>query len=182
MGQIGTFGMYATLGTPMSLPTVTDTTVAFSTLLYDDFSAYNSATSFQPEFIDTLGDFSINAWLGFSPPAGTPAGTRDIWFTIGGSTIARSSAQATTTSVYVSLSFSYRFSASDVLQVRARNNDDESVTLASGGITLTRHGTGPQGATGIQGDTGPTGPAGPAGPTGPAGSGGGAYTTYGDLY
>jgi hypothetical protein len=179
MGQILQVMSHATISATTTVPPDTDTTVAFASVAYDDLSAITSSVNFTTV---AAGDYLFSVWVGFALGANAGDGIRKLWVT--GSTagiIGTTSCLAVTDeTTYLNFSHPVRAAAGEIFNVKARSGDDVSLGVTSGGITITRIGSGPVGPTGPQGPAGPTGLTGPAGPAGPTGSGG-HHATYADL-
>jgi hypothetical protein len=174
MGQILQMMGRTNVGTNNPVAANTDTTMAFGSVAYDDFSCFTSTSNVT---LTAAGDYLLSCWLRFDDAAAT---AREIWFGTGGTTIARTTRVAGTGApYYVDLTHPYRAAAGAVVNVFARSGTATAVSL--GALTVTRLGSGPPGvagATGPQGIQGAVGPTGPAGPSGTASSG---FTKYSDL-
>lgn len=177
-GQISSFMSQWSISTSNAVAADTDQLLTFATTTLDELAAGVSSTAFQP----AAGDYMISAWIDFSLPADAGDSIRKLIFKVGGAVVAKQSCLAVVDDVTtVSLSWPFRFSGSNQLQVYARHSDNLSVAVAAGSLTLYRIGAGPQGATGPAGPQGAVGATGPAGPTGATGSAGSGFATYADI-
>jgi hypothetical protein len=178
MGQIAAYMSRFDIGSSVTLPPSTDVLLGFDTIIRDELHSRVSSTAYEPAI---NGDFTVSVWLACGAAVGGSEGTRDLWFTIDGGTIARTTIMPNQQTTYMSLSWPYRFIPSDTLQVMVRSGDNANCTIAAGSLVLTRHGSGPQGPIGLTGVQGPIGPEGPMGPQGDPGSAGSGFATYADL-
>lgn len=153
----------------------TDTVIAFGSVTYDDLSCFTSTTNIT---LTAAGDYLLSVWLKFDAVTGTT--NRDVWFATGGSTIARSTRTAiASTDMYVDLSFPYRASGGQVVNVLARTGTACGVSV--GALCVTRVGSGPPGPKGDQGVQGPVGATGATGPAGPSGTANSGFAKYSDM-
>lgn|SRR5262245_8131495 len=174
MGQILKKACRFDLLTNQPLTANTDTQLAFGSVPYDELAAHQSDTNF---VLAEDGDYQVSIWVRFDDAAAT---SRELWFSVGSTLIARSSRVAFTgAAFYVDLSYPYRATAGQVINVYARSGTATAISL--GGYTMTRMGSGPQGAVGPTGATGATGPTGPQGAAGPSGTASSGFTTYAGL-
>lgn len=153
----------------------TDTTVNWGSVAYDDLSCFTSNTNIT---LTTPGDYNLSAWVRFDDAA---SGIREIWFTVGGSTIARSSRSSTAGQpFFADLAHPYRAVAGDVVNVWARST--QATNIGQGALSVNRIGSGPAGPAGPPGPQGPVGLQGAVGPQGPGGNAAvSGFTTYTQL-
>jgi hypothetical protein len=151
----------------------TDTAISFGTVPYDDLLCFSLSAA----TLTAPGDYLLATWLRFDVGTAT---TREVWFAVAGTTIARKTVVANATvPMYLDLAFPFRAAGGEVVNVLARSGVATAISM--GAWTVTRIGSGPPGPIGpqgIQGAVGATGAAGPAGPSGTANSG---FVKYADL-
>lgn len=129
-------------------------------------------------------DVHVTGWVRFNSVADGATGYRAVQlFNSTTNTVLWEDQRPAVYSGNTSIGFSHsvRLGGGEIMVVRVLQNDNESVSVGAGAITLYRQGAGPRGLQGIQGEIGPQGPQGPEGPQGPAGSAGGGYATVDDL-
>lgn len=182
MGQILQVQSRMNVSSSTTVTADTDTLVAFATVGYDDLSCATSSTNFT---LADIGDYLVTAYVKFDAPGDAGDGSRSIWIwnNTTSETIARNGCLAVADDVtYLSVSCPLRtLTNNNVIQIKVRSGDNLSVGINQGAVTLTRIGSGPQGATGPQGPQGPTGPQGATGPQGPDGNANSGFATYADL-
>lgn len=180
MGAIQQYMSKTLIGAAIPVGPDTDTIVTFGQVIYDDLSAFTSATSIAPA---ETGDYVINVWGQFNMPANAGDGIRALWLqsSTNGTLIRAQVPAVADDATYVSLSWPHRFESGESVAVWTRVGDDVSVSLQAGALSLLRVGSGPAGDPGPSGPPGPVGPAGPPGPQGPAGTANSGFTTYADL-
>lgn len=171
----------ARITTSGSITADTDTLLAFSSVDYDDNSIIASSTNFTAS---QAGDYLYNAWVKFSLGSNAGDSIRRIFLnSSAGGVVANASCLAVVDdATWLSLSWTHRQAAGEVVTLRARHSDDVAVTVTDGAISICRIGSGPQGVQGPTGPTGPAGATGATGPQGPAGSSGSGYSTYQNLH
>jgi hypothetical protein len=154
----------------------TDTVIAFGNMIYDTVGCIGPSSS--QITLSTPGDYMLSLWLEFAAATATK---REVWFAVGGTTIARKSAIADTGAFFLDLSFPYRvLTGPDVVSVMARSAVATSVAIG-GSVAVNRIGSGPPGAAGPVGPQGPIGATGAVGPAGPSGTANSGFTKYADL-
>jgi hypothetical protein len=174
IGQILQMQGKATVGGTNTLSANTDTTIAFGSVTYDDLSCFTSSSNIT---LIASGDYLLSTWLRFTDAT---ASIREVWFVQGANILARSSRQSVAGSdFYVNLSFPYRATAGQVINVVARTGTATTITL--GAVTVTRIGSGPPGPAGPTGPQGAQGNTGATGATGATGSAGSGFATYADI-
>lgn len=179
MGGIVNYMGQATIGTANSITANTDTILSFDTLGFDDFSSY-TATAWN---LTQPGDYQLSAWVDFTPN-GTASGNRQLWFTAAGTQVARKSNPvfaSSTVHTWLDLVWVVRIATSTQIRALVRQSDTVAVSVAAGGISINRIGSGMPGPVGPTGLAGPVGPAGPTGPQGPDGSASSGFAHYSDL-
>jgi hypothetical protein len=175
MGQILQSMGRSTVAAGFPVAANTDTTVAFGSVSYDDLSCFTSTTNIT---LTTPGDYNLSVWVRFDDAA---AGLREIWLTVAGATLARSSRSSTPGQpFFCDLAHPYRAVGGDVVNVWARST--QASNIGQGAVSVNRIGSGPAGPVG---PVGPQGVQGAVGPAGPQGAGGNAatsgFTTYTQL-
>jgi hypothetical protein len=174
MGQILQFQGRTNVGTNNPIAANTDTSIAFGSVTYDDLGCFTSTSNFT--FV-AAGDYLLSAWLRFDDAAAT---SRELWFAVAGTTIARTTRMAVTgAGFYVDLAHPYRATAGQVMNVFARSGTATAVSL--GACTVTRIGSGPPGPAGPTGPQGNQGAIGATGAAGPPGTANAGFTKYADL-
>lgn len=174
MGQILQLMGKTSVGTNNPVAANTDTTMAFGSVTYDDLSCFTSTSNIT---LTAAGDYLLSAWLRFDDAA---AGSRELWFATGGTTIARATrASVAGAPFYVDLAYPYRAAGGEVVNVFVRASAATAISLGS--LNVTRVGSGPPGPQGPVGPQGPIGATGAAGPAGPAGAANSGFSKYGDL-
>lgn len=146
-----------------------DTVVAFGTVAHDDLGIATNSTTYTTT---QAGDYLFSVWVGCDAEE-----IFDLWVysTTNNQTVVRSQF----TGDYGAVSYAYRCALNEQFKVYVRSTTTANVT--SGALSITRTGSGPQGAQGPAGPQGTSGPQGLTGPTGPPGNASGGFATYGDL-
>jgi hypothetical protein len=175
MGQILQSMARASVASTFPVAANTDTTAVWGAVAYDDLSTFISSSNV---VLTVPGDYCISAWVRFDDAV---AGLREIWFTSGGATVARSSRTSQVGQpFFVDIAHPYRAAGGDTVNVWVRST--QATNVGQGAITVNRIGSGPQGPIG---PVGPIGPPGIQGLQGVAGPGGNAatsgFTTYTQL-
>lgn len=179
IGQILKLGCKTVVSSNNPIAANTDTAIAFGLPSYDDWQGFQGSNSVVT--LPEVGDYMISCWLKFDAVAG--ATLRDIWFLSGGSIVARSSRTAlASTDMYCNLTHPFRVvdgAAPATFTVLVRSGTATGISL--GQLTVSRIGSGPQGAVGPQGLTGATGAQGSKGNDGPAGTANAGFAKYADM-
>jgi len=174
MGQINQLQGLTQVATSNPLAVSTDTVIAFGSVSYDDLSCFTSTTN---ATLTAPGDYLLSCWLRFDDAA---ASAREVWFQTSTTTIARASRMAGVGApFYVDLTFPYRATGGENVNVLARSGAATGVSL--GALTVTRVGSGPPGPIGPQGVQGPIGATGAQGPAGAAGNANSGFASYADM-
>lgn len=179
-GGITNYMGQAAIGTSNSIAASTDTILSFDTLGFDDFGAY-AATVWT---LTAPGDYDVKAWVDWTPN-GTAAGTRALWLTVNGTQVTRTSKNVVASSsvhTWSSIAWPIRITTSTTVRAVVRSTDTAAVSIAAGGISINRIGSGSPGPTGAQGPAGAVGPAGPQGPTGASGNASSGFLRFDDLW
>lgn len=165
-----------------SMATSVDTLVSFGNVAHDEVNAHASSVNF---LLNDIGDYLFSIWVQVDQGTGTGDGRRDLWLlSETNGVLARISESAITTGpTHLNLTMAHRSTINgEILHVHALSTDNDTVSISTGILTVTRLGSGTQGAIGPVGPAGPAGPLGPKGDKGDPGSGVGPFATYGDMH
>lgn len=177
-GQILNMQSRANLSSPTLLTYNNPTNIGFSTVVYDDLSAFTSSTNFT--LIDA-NDYLINAWVEFAVGGGAGRRTLKVISDTAG-TLWSTSTNAGSDAITLSISCLYRsLNAGEVIHIQGLSSDGTQLNVTAGSVAISRIGSGPVGPAGPQGPQGSQGPIGPQGPVGPAGNSNSGFATYGGL-
>jgi len=154
---------------PTAVSANSDTLVSFASIHHDDPGNITSSTLLTAQ---AAGDYLFTAWVGWDA-----AVSHDLW--IYSSTESLIVVRNSSTGAYSNVSFAYRAESGEQFNCYVRSTTNANVT--SGGLSMTRTGSGPVGPQGPVGPVGPIGPEGPQGPEGPEGSASSGFATYDDI-